>query len=324
MFPRSTWTRIRGHRVIPRVPGLRRVVPAVCLFVVSIAMPAFAPVAIATTAIVGEPVAPATELDGAFHAMYELRFDVARERILAWRTAHPDDPLGPAAEAASHLFEELDHQGVLTSAFFLDDARFLGGIQGKPDPERRSRFLAAIDTARKRANALLKPNPKDPDGLFVLTLADGMQGDFEAIIEKRQLAALSSIKRAEKTATLLLEVRPDLQDASLALGAANYIIGSLPGYKRFFLWFGGVSGDRERGMQQLQIAADKGRYLRSYAKALLALALEREGRFDRASALFAELAREFPANPTFSRELALAQARDASPKPSPAPAGGGP
>jgi tetratricopeptide (TPR) repeat protein len=298
MFPRSTWTRIRLQAL-----GL-------CV------------AAIATPAVAGEPVAPGADLDGAFHAMYELRFDLARERILAWRTAHPDDPLGPAAEAASHLFEELDRQGVLTSAFFLDDDLFLGGIQGKPDPGRRSRFLAAIDTARTRANALLKANPKDPDGLFVLTLANGMQGDFEAIIEKRQLAALSSIKRAEKTATLLLEVRPDLQDASLALGAANYIIGSLPGYKRFFLWFGGVSGDRERGMRQLQMAADQGRYLRAYAKALLALALEREGRFDRASALFAELAREFPANPSFTRELALAQARSAASKSSSAPGAG--
>jgi|KBSSwiStaDraftv2_1062776.scaffolds.fasta_scaffold167939_2 tetratricopeptide (TPR) repeat protein len=277
------------------------------------------PAAGSPPAVVG---AGPADLEPAFHAMYELRFDVARERILAFRTAHPDDPLGPAAEAASHLFEELDHQGVLTSAFFLDDERFLGGIQGKPDPLRRSRFLAAVDTARRRARALLEVNPKDPDGLFVLTLADGMQGDFEAIIEKRQLAALGSIKRAEKTATRLLEVRPDLQDASLALGAANYIIGSLPGYKRFFLWFGGVSGDRERGMQQLQIASEKGRYLRAYAKALLALALEREGRFERASALFAELAREFPANPSFSRELALAQARSAASKSTPAPGAG--
>ena len=263
------------------------------------------------------------ELEAAFRAMYELRFDAARERILAWRTAHPDDPLGPAAEAASHLFEELDRQGVLTSAFFLDDERFLGGIEGKPDPLRRSKFLAANDTARTRANDLLEANPKDPDGLFVITLADGMQGDFEAIIEKRQLAALSSIRRAEKTATLLLAVRPDAQDAYVALGAANYIIGSLPGYKRFLLWFGGVRGDRERGMQQLEMAAEKGHYLRPYAKALLALALEREGRFDRASALFADLAREFPANPTYSRELALARARAAA-KPSPAPGAGGP
>lgn len=273
----------------------------------------------------GAPVsAGPQELDAAFHAMYELRFDAARDRILAYRNAHPEDPLGPAAEAASHLFEELHQQGVLTSAFFLDDERFLGGIQGKPDPVRRAKFLAANDTARTLAGALVKANPKDPDGLFVITLADGMQGDFEAIIEKRQLAALSSIRRAEKEATLLLEVRPDALDAYVALGAANYIIGSLPGYKRFLLWFGGVRGDRERGMQQLQVAAEKGHYLRPLAKALLALALEREGRFDRASALFADLAREFPANPTFSRELALAQARDAASKPSAAPGAGGP
>lgn len=321
MFPRSTWTRIEAH-ADPRLTAGRLISRALFLPVILIVTSAIGAGAVAAPLATAPASLP--DLDAAFHAMYELQFEAARDRILAWRTAHPADPLGPAAEAASHLFEELDRQGVLTSAFFLDDERFLGGIQGKPDPVRRSKFLAANDTARTMAAALVEANPKDPDGLFVITLADGMQGDFEAIVEKRQLAALSSIRRAEKEATLLLSVRPDMQDASVALGAANYIIGSLPGYKRFLLWFGGVRGDRERGMQQLQAAAEKGRYLRPYAKALLALALEREGRFDRAAALFADLAREFPANPTFTRELALAQARDAASQSSPADGAGSP
>jgi hypothetical protein len=104
-------------------------------------------------------------------------------------------------------------------------------------------------------------------------------------------------------------VRADAQDAYVALGAANYIIGCLPGYKRFLLWFGGVRGDRQRGMDQLQVAAEKGHYLRPYAQALLALAAEREGRFDLARTLFRDLSREFPANPVFASELALAQSR---------------
>lgn len=258
------------------------------------------------TLALASPAGADPRLEAGFRAMYELRFEAARAEILAHESAHPEDPLGPAAEAASYLFEEFHRQGVLTSSFFLDDATFLGGIAGKPDPGRRDKFLAANDRARKLAGSLLAINPKDPDGLFVVTLADGMQGDYEAIIEKRQLAALSSIKRAEKEATLLLAVRPDAQDAYVALGAANYIVGSLPSYKRFFLWFGGVHGDRERGMDQLQVAAEHGHYLKPLAQSLLAFALEREGRFDRAHELFAELAREFPVNPTFAHEMALA------------------
>jgi hypothetical protein len=253
------------------------------------------------------PATGVSHLEAGFRAMYELRFDTARTEILAHQAAHPEDPLGFAAEAASYLFEEFHRQGVLTSAFFLDDERFLGGIEGQPDPGRRAKFLAANERARKMAGALLAVNANDADGLFVVTLADGMQGDYEAIIEKRQLAALSSIRRAEKEATHLLAVRPEASDAYVALGAANYIVGSLPSYKRFFLWFGGVHGDRERGMDQLQVAAEKGHYLRPLAQSFLALASEREGRFDRAHALFLDLAREFPSNPTLARELRLAE-----------------
>ena len=252
----------------------------------------------------GEP-----RLETAFQRMYELRFDEARGEIASYRHVHPGDPLGAAAEAASFLFEQFDHQGVLTSAFFLDDDRFLGGIQGQPDRQLSASFLAANESARTMARELVKSNPDDPDGLFVLTLADGMQGDFEALIGKHQLSALSLIRGAEREATRLLAVRADAQDAYVALGAANYIIGCLPGYKRFLLWFGGVRGDRQRGMDQLQMAADRGHYLRPYAQVLLALAAEREGRFDLARALFIDLVREFPANPVFAAELALARSR---------------
>ena len=37
----------------------------------------------------------------------------------------------------------------------------------------------------------------------------------------------------------------------MALGMSNYMIGCLPGYKRAFLWFGGIHGDKQRGMASL-------------------------------------------------------------------------
>jgi tetratricopeptide (TPR) repeat protein len=266
---------------------------------------------VAAAVHVAPPAPPLGEpgIETAFRRMYELRFDEARAEIDAYRKLHPGDSLGAAAEAASYLFEEFNQEGVLTSAFFLDDERFLGGIQGQPDLSLSTAFLAANENARRMALERMKSSPEDPDALFVLTLADGMQGDFEALIGKHQLAALSLIRGAEKKATRLLAVRAETQDAYVALGAANYIIGCLPIYKRVLLWFGAVRGDRQRGMDQLQVAAERGHYLRPFAMALLALAAEREGRFDLALTLFDDLSREFPANTVFASERALAQHR---------------
>jgi hypothetical protein len=98
----------------------------------------------------------------------------------------------------------------------------------------------------------------------------------------------------------LLEVAPDAADAYLVLGAANYIIGSLPAPKRFFLRFAGIRGDKRGGIQQLEIAAVHGRYLRPFAKILLALASLREKKSNVAHTQLTELVAEFPENLLFS------------------------
>ena len=248
-------------------------------------------------------------LEESFRLMYELKFDAARVRIGICRQVNPENPLCVAAEAASYLFEGFYQQGVLTSAFFLDDKRLLGGVAGDSDPERDAAFLATNQRARRMAELKLAASPRDPDALLVLALTDGMRADFEALIEKHQKGSLSYIRRAEKEAGALLQVEPDNGDAYVALGAANYIIGCLPAYKRFVLWFGDIQGDRLAGMQQLQVAATRGLYLQPLAKMLLALAAVREHQPDRARALLADLTREFPDNPLFAHELWLLQER---------------
>jgi hypothetical protein len=255
----------------------------------------------------GMPTNP--QLDDSFHLMYELRFDAARIRIGSCRQADPEDSLCCAAEAASYLFEQFNQKGVLTSAFFLNDNRLLGGIEGVPDKERDMAFLEANQRARKMAETRLATSPRHPGALLTLALTDGMQGDFEALIRKRQLQSLSFIRRAEKEANALLQVEPDNGDAYVALGAANYIIGCMPAYKRFVLWFGGIHGDRQAGMEQLQMAVTRGHYLKPLAKTMLALAAEREHQFDLARSLFADLNDEFPANPVFAHELSLLKTR---------------
>ena len=244
-------------------------------------------------------------LESGFRHMYNLQFDAARKDIAAYQRERGEDPLGIAAEAASHLFEEFVRQGVLSSEFFLDDEKLLGGVKAPTDTKRSNAFLTANQRARKLAEALLKRHPEDTNALFVLSLADGMEGDFQALIEKRQLASLSLIRKAERTAARLLVLKPDAVDAYVALGAANYIIGCLPAYKRAVLWFGRIRGDRLRGMEQLGLAAQKGHYLRPLAKVLLALASRREKQPDRARVLLQGLHQEFPSNALFKRELDL-------------------
>jgi hypothetical protein len=244
------------------------------------------------------------ELDAGFHLLYELKPEEARNQFEALQKSHPEDPLGSAAEAAAYLFEECYRQGVLTSEFFLDNKRFLGKIPLKPDPELRAAFFAADKRAQGLAQLQLKSNPNDPNALFAMTLSVGMQADYASLIDKHQLDSLKMIRQADTYAKKLLVIVPDAADAYLGLGTANYIIGSLPGIKKFFLGFAGIHGDKKVGIQQLEIAADRGRYLRPFAKILLAMAALREKKTETARTQLEELAAEFPENPLFASELA--------------------
>lgn len=246
------------------------------------------------------------ELMAGFNLLYQQKFTEARETFSAWQSQNPEEPFGGIALAASYLFEELYRQGVLTSDFFLNEKKFLHGIDGKPDPARMSSFRVALTRARILAKQRLKTNAKDPEGLFALTLAAGMESDADAILEKKQLDGLKRMKEANEHAKQLLAQHPDAGDAYVAPGIANYIIGSLnPGY-RFALWFGGIHGDKKLGMQQVAKTVENGRYLRPFAKIMLALAARREKQNVLAQRLLRELSEEFPTNDTFAAEYAKA------------------
>jgi len=247
---------------------------------------------------------PPVILDG-FRLLYETKFEEARLHFLTWEKANPQDPLGHAWEAASYLFEEFYRQGVFTSQFFLDDRKFLDGVENKPNSDSRTAFFAASTAAEDLAARKLAANPNDAEALFALTVTTGMRADYASLIDKRQLESLRLIRQSEGYAKQLLRVRPDSADAYLALGAANYIISCLPTYKRFLLRLGGIKGDKQQGMAELSMAAQQGDYLRPFAKIMLAMASLRENQPAVARTELEDLTNEFPQNPQFARELAL-------------------
>ncbi len=248
-------------------------------------------------------------LDSGFRDLYKLDFSGAREQFQDYQKEQPADPLGKAAEAATYLYEQFNQKGVLTSKFFLDDDKFLGGIDGSAENNHNAAFLAANDAARQAARARLKINPQDRDALLAITMADGMESNYDELIEKKEIPALTLMRQAEAEAKALLAIDPSASDAYVALGTSNYVIGCLPGYKKMFLWFGGIHGDKDRGMAELETAAQDGHYLAPFAKILLALASEREHQNERARVLLTELTKEFPENPLFAHELVLLNER---------------
>ena len=242
-------------------------------------------------------------LDRGFRLLYDLDFGGAHQVFSSWQREHPEDSVGPVCDAAGLLFSEFHRLGVLEAQFYEDDKKFDERKKQSPDPAVRSRFNAALQLAEGRARTQLSRNPKDRDALFAMTLSAGLKADYAALIDKSNLASLRFTKEANAWAEQLLAVDPQCYDAHVATGVSKYIIGSMAAPVRWLLRLGGVSGDKKRGLEELQLTAERGHYLAPFARILLAIAYVREKDKPRAQALLASLRDEFPKNPLFANEL---------------------
>jgi hypothetical protein len=167
-------------------------------------------------------------------------------------------------------------------------------------------FREALAQTQHLARERQKTSPNDGEALLALTLAAGMESDALSILEKKHLEALKRMKEANKYAKQLLARYPDATDAYVAPGIANYVIGSQSAGSRIVLWFGGIHGDKKLGMDQVAKTAENGRYLRPFAKIILALAARRENQNPLAQRLLRELKEQYPDNALFATEYAKA------------------
>jgi hypothetical protein len=255
-----------------------------------------------------------TALDHGFTGLYNLDFTGAQRDFSAWEAQHPDDPVGPVSEAAGFLFSEFNRLGVLEGQFFDNDESFLSRSKLSPDPVLHRYFQAALERAQLLARNRLTKDPKDRDALFALTLASGLQADYAALIEKKNLASLHYAKEASVWAQQLLAICNDCSDALVATGFSKYIIGSMNAPVRWLLRMGGLPGDKQAGIADLQKTAQHGHYLAPFARILLAIAYVRDKNKPRALELLMALRAQFPGNSLFPREIARLQPAIGSPQ----------
>jgi hypothetical protein len=243
-------------------------------------------------------------LDRGFHLLYNLDFAGAHNVFATYEQTHPQDPLGPTSDAAGLLFSEFHRLGVLESQFYEDDKKFDNRPKLSPDPAVRARFNEAVEKAMELGQARLAKDPKDKNALFAMTLCNGLQADYAALIEKRNLTSLHFTKESAKWADKTLAADPGYYDAHIAGGISKYIIGSMAAPVRWLVRLGGVSGDKQEGIKELKLVSERGHYLAPFADILLAIAYVRDHDKQSARQILSQLHQEFPANPLFPEEMA--------------------
>ena len=248
-----------------------------------------------------------TLLDDGYRDMYNLQFAQAHQQFQEWERLHPQDPLGPVSDAAAYLFDEFDRLHVLEVELFVNDSKFENRAKLSADPQLKQAFETDLSQCEKISGAILARDPGNADALFAGALVQGLRGDYLALIEKRDVAALKFVKAGRTIAEKLLAAHPSYYDAYLAIGVENYLLSLKPAPVRWLLHMTGAQTDRATGIEKLRITAEKGHYLLPYARLLLAVAALRDGNRDRSREILSGLAHEFPNNHLYAVELAKLQ-----------------
>jgi hypothetical protein len=243
-------------------------------------------------------------LDNGYYDMYNLDFPAAHRSFQQWMSAHPEDPMGPASDAAAWLFGEFDRLHIIDVQLFADQSRFDNRRRLTPDPAVRKSFDDRAAEAERLAEAALQRNPKDTNALYVKTVICGMQSDYALMIDKRDIAALNLSKQASAFSRKALAINPTLYDAYLATGVENYMLSLKSAPVRWILNLTGANTDREEGIRLLRLTAAKGHYLAPFARMMLAVAALRDNHPQEAKNILIALSKEFPQNTLYQRELA--------------------
>ena len=249
-------------------------------------------------------------MDRAFERLYNFDFPGAHRNIDQFISENPNDPFGYAIRSSAYLFYELDRLAILDAEFFADDEKIADKRKKlEPDPALKAKLFKATEDSQTRAKALLKQDPNHVNALFAMCITEGVITDYTALVEKKQFKSLSTVKTSAAYGAHLLKIQPTFYDAYVTTGLADYLIGSLPFFVRWFVRIEHVSGDKSAGIDKLKLVAEKGRFFKPFAKILLSIAYLREKQPTKAQTHLAELKRQFPENPLFQREYVRVSAK---------------
>jgi hypothetical protein len=278
---------------LPPAQSARRIALSGLLFLLFLTTRLFA-----STPLTGTP------LNDGYHALYNLDFNAAHAHFQGWMKAHPEDPLGPASDAAAFIFNEFDRLGVLDIELFADDNRFTSRTRPPIDPAIKQGFNDRIAQAERLADTALQHNPKDANAFYVKAVTSGMQADWASLIDRHEYGAFKFSELASKYAKQALAINPTLYDANLAVGIENYMLSLKAAPIRWFLGMAGAGTNKAEGVRLLKLTAEQGHYLAPFARLMLAVGELRDGRTQSGKDILIGLSKEFPQNTLYQRQIA--------------------
>lgn len=151
--------------------------------------------------------------------------------------------------------------------------------------------------------ARLEENESDIDALFYLGGVYGNLGRYY-VITQNWLKAYWYGRKGKNYLEEVVEINPEYYEAYLGLGIYHYYADILPGFIKALSFLLGIEGDKAKGLEELNLAIEKGTYTKNEARFFLAMTyLFIENDYRKAQKLYKTLSEQCPQNGAFLNAL---------------------
>jgi tetratricopeptide (TPR) repeat protein len=232
----------------------------------------------------------------AYALAYNLDYDAATREMEAAVKADPSDPAAERGLAMIPWLLISFSRGAVTVDDYLGNISRQNVALRQPPADLAARFHLHANRALMLAEAQLAKQPRNPDALYELGNAVGLQASYAATVEGKILGAFRSARRAYDAHEQVLELDAARKDAGLIVGMYRYVISAMSFPIRMMAYVAGFGGDKDKGIRMVEDAAVSGGSVSADARFALVLLYNREQRFVDALRVLAELRAEFPRN----------------------------
>ena len=240
-----------------------------------------------------------------FDHFYNLEYDKAIHEFELAQQAHPDDPFAVNHLLGGIIFKELYRIGALDTEAYAADS-FLNKKLAEPlDPAVHDRVLQLSNQALSLSQAQLDKNPNNVNALYARGATRALQSTYIGVATHAWFTALRGAVAARHDNERVLELDPKYVDAKVVLGTHLYIIGSLSWPVRVAASVTGLSGNKQKGLDDLrQATGSPHQEVATDARIVLALFLRREQKYDEALQVVNVMQNQYPRNFLMATEYA--------------------
>ena len=252
-----------------------------------------------------------------YAANYNLDYVTARAKFEEIRKRWPQHPAGDLYVANIIWLENLYKLRRLQTGLYQNESFYAGFEGSKEDGEKGDSVEAKVDrefralmtSAKIKAITMVNANRHDPAAKYYLGSIYSILAAYEASTARKFWSALRNGSKGIEAHQQVLKLKPDYYDAYLSVGLYDYVIGNLPFPVKALIAMGGVRGNKERGIKQLNSILEHNADNADDARVMLIGIYQNENKPEEALALLKEFTTRYPNNFLFRLELATVLAQ---------------